>query len=157
MKRLRRLWPVPVVLCAVALASGGFEVLHAGGGQTAALRRALTLLSRPKQSKPAAQLLEQASRSGSPSVRAQASNVLAATLVEQGGGKTTAQAMQLYARAIRLDPTDDASKFDLELLLTLHGGSRKSGKTSAKSSKRAPARERQSPGGAGAASGGKGY
>ena len=149
---------MPVVLCAAALAFGGFEALHTDGGQTTALRRALTLLSRPNQAKAAERLLEQARRSGSRPVRSQASNVLAAVLLERGKGRTATQAMQLYADAIRLDATDDASKFDLELLLTLRGGqSRQRGKRRSSSANRVPAREHPIPGGAGQASGGQGY
>jgi hypothetical protein len=150
------LWPVPVLLCAAALAFAGFRVLDSRDGQTVALRRALTVLSRPK---PAAQLLEQASRSGPTPVRAQASNVLAALTLRQGGRDATAQSEHLYANAVRLDPADDASKFDLELLLTIGGGNRtrQHSKARSKAGKHAPAHEQPNPGGAGATSGGKGY
>lgn len=151
------MWPVPVMLAAAAFTFAGFRVLNAGDGQTRSLREALALLRQPKQATAAARLLRQASRSGSAQARAQASNLLAAFLLEQRGGEATAEAMRLYTTAVRLDRTDDASKFDLELLETLGSRSRRqSGKARTHAAKKAPAPEQQ-VGGAGARAGGKGY
>jgi hypothetical protein len=147
------------VAAGAALAFAGYSALHRDDAGNRELRQALTLLDEPGKTKPAVRLLQEAGKSASPRIRGQADNLLASILYELRGGNATAQSMRLYAEAIRLDPTDDASKFDLELLATLGGAKqhgRSSGRAHGKKTSKLPAHE-QPGGGAGATAGGSGY
>jgi hypothetical protein len=119
MKHARRLWPLSAALAGAALAVAGYLMLHPAGRQDGPLLRSLALVSDPKRRSAAKEPLERALSSGPPVLRAQAANLLASLLIQEQGRRAIADAAQLYSTAVQLDPTDDASKFDLELLLTL--------------------------------------
>jgi hypothetical protein len=71
--------------------------------------------------------LARAAQTGSPSARARASHLLAVLALEDAGAdranapRYQAAAVGGFTAAIRLDPHDDASKYDLELLLSAEG------------------------------------
>jgi hypothetical protein len=109
-----------------------------GTGDDRELRRALPLVdaaARPGLSPVAAfrrrgraeEALARAAQSGSPAARARASHLLAvlalndAAVDRANAQRYVAEAVAGFRAAIRLDPHDDASKYDLELLLSLHG------------------------------------
>jgi hypothetical protein len=149
---------LPVVAAAAALTFVGYGVLQRDGTDSRELRNALALMAKPGHAAQVVPLLRRAGRSGPARFRAQADNLLASLLVGLGGGKRSTEAMRLYAQAIRLDATDDASKFDLELLTTL-GGSKSRGSGNGRG-KHKVTRMPQHPrpgGGAGATKGGSGY
>ena len=115
----------------------------------------------------AARALARAAQSGSAAARARASHLLA-VLALQDAAVDRAHAQQYMAAAVagfttaaRLDPHDDASKYDLELLLSLddkrqHQQQQRGG--AAPGGQRGPARGRgRAKSGAGFTDAGKGY
>ena len=102
-----------------------------------------------------AELLRAAQR-GPERLRAQATNVLAALALDHRGSAGLQRAIDLYRTAIRLDSSDRASKFDLELLLALRRRHARGGATQAGGHARPKTRGRAAPG-AGVAKPGEGY
>lgn len=150
MSHARLLPALAAVLAAAALAVVGDRVLHPSGPHDAAVRTAIAHFGEPKQEPVVERLLGAAAQTGPARVRAQAASLLASLLIQKHGIRELAEAEQLYTTAVRLDPTDDASKFDLELLLALpskgnhHAREQRAPKTTT-------TRVRSQPGGAGAA------
>jgi hypothetical protein len=150
MSRARPLLALAAALAAAALAIVGYRVLHPPGSQDVALREAIARFSDPKQEAGVERLLASAAQTGPARLRAQAASLLASVLIQRHGMRDLAEAEQFYTTAVRLDPTDDASKFDLELLLARpskgnhHAREQQAPKT-------ATTRLRSRPGGTGAA------
>lgn len=151
MSRVRPFLALAAALAAAVLAIAGYRVLHPSERHDAAVREAIAQFGDPKQEVGVERLLASAAQTGPARLRAQAANLLASLLIRHGA-RELADAEQLYAAAVRLDPTDDASKFDLELLFARQG---RRGNHHARE-QRAPkttatTRLRSQPGGAGAA------
>jgi hypothetical protein len=150
MRDTRLLAALAAALAAAALALVGYRVLHPSGPHDAAVREAIAHFSEPKQEPVVERLLASAAQTGPARLRAQAASLLASLLIRAHGARELAEAEQLYTAAVRLDPTDDASKFDLELLLARpskgnhHAREQRAPKTTT-------TKLRSQPGGAGAA------
>jgi hypothetical protein len=146
-----------------------------GAGDDRELRRALSLVAaaaRPGLSPGAAfrrrglaeAALAQVARSGSAPERARASH-LVAVLALQDAAVDRANARQYLAAAvggftaaIRFDPNDDASKYDLELLLSLEGKrQRQQGNAGGRGQGASGSGHGRAASGAGAADAGSGY
>lgn len=156
MTHVRRLWPLAACLVAVALAVAAYRQLHDATAPDRPLRRSLALLARPGSRAAAEAALRAAVHSGPSPLRAQAANVLASVLVREHGSKEIPAAIRLYREAIRLDPTDASSKFDLELLLTLTGRRRGGASSRPRHGGRTKPAQSGAPG-SGGQSGGTGY
>jgi len=159
LNRLLRWWPAVVVGAAVALAFFALTALGASSRDEQTLRAALALAAdrSPRAHARAEAALSQAARQGPPRLEAQAANVLAALAVARGDGASGSKlAIRLYRRAIRLDPLDGASKFDLELLLASRRQRGRHGSTHTRS-RSAPQDPRSNAQGAAVARPGEGY
>lgn len=151
MSHARVLPALAAVLAAAALAILGYRVLHPSGGQVAVVREAIARFRVPKQQAAAERLLASAVETGPPRLRAQAANLLASLLIRRHGARRLAEAEQLYTTAVRLDPTDEASKFDLELLLSRQSRRGNHHAREQQAPKTTTTRLRSQPGGTGAA------
>lgn len=159
MSRLLRWWPAVVLGAAAVLAFFAVAALGRSDRDEQALRAALVLAAdrSPGAHARAEAALLQAARRGPRRFEAQAANVLAAFAVAHGNGAGGVKlATRLYRRAVRLDPLDEASKFDLELLLTLRGKRGRHGSTRTRG-RAAPQESRSGSQGASVAKPGEGY
>jgi hypothetical protein len=151
MSQARLLLALAMALAAAALAIVGYRVLHPSGPNDAAVRDAIARFSDPKQETHVERLLASAAQTGPDRLRAQAASLLASLLIHAHGRRELAEAEQLYTTAVRLDPTDETSKFDLELLLARQDRRRSHHAREQRAPKTATTKLRSQPGGTGAA------
>lgn len=156
MSRLWRLWPLAAATAAAALAFGAYAELHPSAAGERRLSQAFALAHRHARPSAVETALDAAVTSGSATSRSQAANLLAALVIRHRGTQGLSRAIALYTTAVRLDPSDNASKYDLELLLTLQGKSGQHGhRSKPRHGRAAPTKNRN--GGTGAPPTGTGY